>query len=155
MSKTVLFQTILFSISTWFGSIWPIDRTLSGATTPGQSGHESDGNKEIHHISQSTSITGSSPSDCFVAYIRTLIGEDFTSWQRCCQCILQPQLTVQRERDGWEWDGKGWVAARGKLSRVGGTRKKKDQTEEEKKRKRRRGREEKDQKRERWCGREK
>ena len=30
---TVLFQTIQVSISTQFSSIWPIDRTLSGATT--------------------------------------------------------------------------------------------------------------------------
>ena len=36
--QTVLFQTIQFSISTLFSSIWLIDRTLSGATTPGQSG---------------------------------------------------------------------------------------------------------------------
>ena len=36
--KTVLFQTIQFSISIQFSSIRPIDRTLSGATTPGQSG---------------------------------------------------------------------------------------------------------------------
>ena len=34
--KTVLFQVIQFSISTYFSSIWPIDRTLSGATTPSQ-----------------------------------------------------------------------------------------------------------------------
>ena len=35
MSKD-LFQAIQFSISTQFSSIWPLDRTLSGATTPGQ-----------------------------------------------------------------------------------------------------------------------
>ena len=35
--KTVLFQTIQFSIGMQFSSIWPIDRTLSGATTLGQS----------------------------------------------------------------------------------------------------------------------
>ena len=35
--KTVLIQTIQFSISTQFSSIWPIDRILSGATTQGQS----------------------------------------------------------------------------------------------------------------------
>ena len=34
MSKTVLIQTIQFSKSTQFRSILPIDRTLSGATTP-------------------------------------------------------------------------------------------------------------------------
>ena len=38
MSKTVLFQTIQLSIFTQFSSFWPIDRTLSGVTTPGQSG---------------------------------------------------------------------------------------------------------------------
>ena len=31
---TVLFQTIKFSISTQFSSIWPIDRTISDATSP-------------------------------------------------------------------------------------------------------------------------
>ena len=36
--KTVLFQAIQFSKSSLFSSIWTIDRTLSGATTPGQSG---------------------------------------------------------------------------------------------------------------------
>ena len=45
MSKKVLFQAILFSISTQFSSIWPIDRALSGATTPGQSRPSSDGNE--------------------------------------------------------------------------------------------------------------
>ena len=43
--KTVLFQRILFSISILFSSIQLIDRTLSGATTPGQSGPGSDGNE--------------------------------------------------------------------------------------------------------------
>ena len=39
-------------------SIWPIDRTLSGATTPGQSGPESDGNEGVLRIPQSSSIIG-------------------------------------------------------------------------------------------------
>ena len=42
--------------------------TLSGATTPGQSGPGSSGNKEIFCISESFSITGASPSDCLVSY---------------------------------------------------------------------------------------
>ena len=37
-ARTVLFQVIQFSISTQFSSIWPIDRTLSDATTLGHSG---------------------------------------------------------------------------------------------------------------------
>ena len=50
--KIVLFKTI--SVSTQFSFIWAIDRTLLGATTPGQSEPESDGNKtpallEPHH----------------------------------------------------------------------------------------------------------
>ena len=45
--KTVLFQAIQFSLSTQFSSIWPINKALSGATTPGQSGHGSDGNKGV------------------------------------------------------------------------------------------------------------
>ena len=48
----LLFQTIQFSISTvWMSnnSIWPMDRTLSGATILGLSGPGSNGNKLLHH----------------------------------------------------------------------------------------------------------
>ena len=66
--KTDLFQAIQFSISTQFSSIWPIDRTLSGATTPGQSGPGSDGNEGVHHIPQRSSIIRTSPPNCLVSY---------------------------------------------------------------------------------------
>ena len=46
-----------------FCSIWPIDMTLSDATSPGQSGHGSDGNEGVLCIPQGSSITGTSPSD--------------------------------------------------------------------------------------------
>ena len=72
--KTVLFQTIQFSISMLFSSIWPIDRTLSGATTLGQSGSGTDGIEEVPHIPQSSSITGTSPSDCLVSYLGDSLG---------------------------------------------------------------------------------
>ena len=49
-----------------FSSIWPIDMTLSGATTPGQSGLGSDGNEGVLHIPQRSSITGTSSSDCHI-----------------------------------------------------------------------------------------
>ena len=61
-AKTVLFRGIQFSINTqfkcknsklskpWLSSIWPIDRTLSDATTPGQGGPGSDGNEREHRI---------------------------------------------------------------------------------------------------------
>ena len=77
--KTVLFQTIPFSTHTQFSSIWPMDRTLLGATTTSQSGPGSDGNEGVLHISQSFSITGASPSDCLVSYPRHLLGELFSS----------------------------------------------------------------------------
>ena len=48
-------------------SIWPINRTLSVATTIGQSGSGSNGNEEVLHIPQS-SRTGASLSDCLVSY---------------------------------------------------------------------------------------
>ena len=49
-------------------SIWPIDRTLLGATTLGQSELGSNSNEEVLHIPQSSSITEASPSDCLVLY---------------------------------------------------------------------------------------
>ena len=42
------------------GSIWPIDRNLSGATTLGQSEPGSYGIESVLRISQDSSITGSS-----------------------------------------------------------------------------------------------
>ncbi len=45
-----------------------MDRALSGATTPGQSGPGSDGNEGLLRISQSSSTAGTSPSDCLVSY---------------------------------------------------------------------------------------
>ena len=75
MSKTVLFLSIQFSIIMYFKNqnssilsnsalhkyVWPIDRTLSGTTTLGQSEPGSDGNEGVLHIPQNSSITGTSP----------------------------------------------------------------------------------------------
>ena len=74
MSKVVLFQTIQFSISKQLSSIWPIDRTLLGTTTPGQNWHGGDGNEVMLHIPQSSSTTGTSPSDCLVSYLGHSLG---------------------------------------------------------------------------------
>ena len=86
--KIVLFQTIQFSKSSEFSSIWPIDRNLSGATTPGQSRFGSGGNEGILCIPQSSSITGNLPSDCLVSY-------PGYSLQRSSRYIQQPQPTEQ------------------------------------------------------------
>ena len=48
-------------------SIWPIDKTLSGATTPGQSRPGSSGNEVVLHIPQ-ISYGGASPSDGLMSY---------------------------------------------------------------------------------------
>ena len=58
---------IILSMSN--NSIWPINRTLSGATTVGQSGSGSDGSEGVLCIPQSSSITGISPSDSLVSYL--------------------------------------------------------------------------------------
>ena len=97
---------ILFKISTQFSFIWPIDRTLSGATTPGQNVLGSDSNERILRIPQSSSITEFSPSDCLVSYKVTRWEGELTPMQKCSQynrynrCILQPLPTGQTCRGG-------------------------------------------------------
>ena len=74
-------------------SIRPIDRTLSDATTLGQSVPGSNINEVVLHILQITKA-GASPSDCLMSYPELLIqGWDLIPLQRCSQCILQPQST--------------------------------------------------------------
>ena len=52
---------------------------LSYTTTPGQSGHGSDGNEGVLRIPQSPSITGASPSDRLVSYPGHSFGESYPS----------------------------------------------------------------------------
>ena len=52
---------------------------LSGAaTTPSQSGPESDGIEGVLHIPQSSNITGASPSDSLMSYLGHLLGESYS-----------------------------------------------------------------------------
>ena len=76
-------------------SILPIDRALSGATTPGQSGPGSNGNEGVLCILPESSITGTSPSDCLVSYRGHSWGGRLTRRQMCSRCILPPQTTGQ------------------------------------------------------------
>ena len=69
-----------------------MDSALSGATTPGQSGPGSNVNKGVLYILQSSSITGTSPSDCLVSYLGHSL-QGLTPLQRCSRCILQPLPT--------------------------------------------------------------
>ena len=57
-----------------FSSFLSIDRTLSDATTPSLSGPGNDGNEEVLHIPQSSSITETSPPDCLVSYAAQSLG---------------------------------------------------------------------------------
>ena len=79
--KTVLFQEIQFTISTRFISVWPIYRTLSGATSRGQSGPGSNGNKEVLHISQKLQHYKSLTIRLFSVISRTLVGGSYLSAQ--------------------------------------------------------------------------
>ena len=67
-----------FSISSQFNSIWPIDRKLSGATTPSQCGLGTDRNEEVLRIPQSSRITGASP-DCLMSCPGHMLGESYPS----------------------------------------------------------------------------
>ena len=62
-----------------FSFIWPIDRTLSGATTLSQSGSGNDDNEGALHTPQNASITGTSPSDCLVSYPGQLFRESYNA----------------------------------------------------------------------------
>ena len=92
-------QTIQLSIDTHFSSVWPIDRTLSDANSPGQSWPGSDGSERVLCILQSSSITRTSPSYCLVSYPEHSLGRDLTRQQRSSQCTLQPQPTWQDDND--------------------------------------------------------
>ena len=63
----------------WNSSIWPIDRTLSGATTLSQIGPYSNCNEEVLRIPQNSSITGASLSDCLVSYPGHSLGVSYPS----------------------------------------------------------------------------
>ena len=84
MIKQFLFQAIHFRISHLFHSvsmsnisIWPIDRTLSGATTPNLSGPGSNGNEGVLCIPQNSIITGPSTSNCLMSYPGHSLGGEF------------------------------------------------------------------------------
>ena len=97
--KIVLFQTIQFSISTQFSSIWPIDKILSVATTPDQSGPGSDGNKgysafpqalellEPHHQIVWTIVCGGSYPSAEKQSVYSTTPADWTNWERNLQLV--------------------------------------------------------------------
>ena len=63
---------------------------LLGATTTGRSGSGSDGNEEVLWISQSSSISGASPSDCLISFPGHSLEESypFTDMQLVYSTVL-------------------------------------------------------------------
>ena len=76
-------------------SIWPIDGTLSGASTLGQSRYGSDSNERILSIPQSSSITGVWPSDCLMSYSGHLLVRGVLHI-----CVIYSQYILQLEQTG-------------------------------------------------------
>ena len=73
-------------------SIWPIDKILSGATTPVQRGPRSSGNEVVLHILQILK-TGVSPSDSLLSYPVNPLGG--LTYQQICSVfysLSQPGL---------------------------------------------------------------
>ena len=68
-------------------SIQPLDRTLSGATTPSQNGSGNDDNEGVFRIPESSNITEASPS-FLVSYPGHSLGGVLTPLQRCSRYIL-------------------------------------------------------------------
>ena len=60
-------------------SIWPIERTLSGATIPGPSGAGSDGKEGVFRLTKSSSINEAIISVCFVSYPGISLRESYPS----------------------------------------------------------------------------
>ena len=80
--KTILFQTIQWSIRTQFSFIRPIDKPLSGATTLGQSRPGSDRNKGVVRIFQSSRISWVSRSNCLVFWTTHSLREPYPSAEK-------------------------------------------------------------------------
>ena len=65
----------MYRVETSNHSIWPIHRTLSGATTPGQSGHGSNGYKGVLRHSPKLQYYWSLTIRLFCVISRILVGE--------------------------------------------------------------------------------
>ena len=81
-----------------FSSIWPIDKTLSGAVNPVQSGPESDGNKGIFCIPQSSSVTGASLSNYLPSYPEHSLEESYSSAEMQLEYSTAPANKVKTLR---------------------------------------------------------
>ena len=96
LHTAVLFLTIQFSIRHLFAHSLNVKHfyLIHSCYHSSQSGPRSNGNERVHHIPQSSSITGASPLDYLLSYPGHLLRVGgLVPLQRCSQCILQPQLS--------------------------------------------------------------
>ena len=88
-------QTIQFSICTLFeckkivqfSSFWPLDRTLTDATSPGKTAPVNDSNSGLLRIPQSSCMSETSLSECSVTYLWHSLWEGLTPLQRSSRFI--------------------------------------------------------------------
>ena len=66
--NSIKHQSFVYIVKWSNSSIWPIDMTLSDATSLGKSEPGSEANKKILRIPQNSSIVRASPLDCLVPY---------------------------------------------------------------------------------------
>ena len=78
-------------------SIWPIDRTLSGITTPGQSGPRSDGNEGVF----CSPISKASPSDYLASYPGYPLGGFYLSSDMQSVYSAAPADWASKQYDFW------------------------------------------------------
>ena len=95
MTKTVLFQTIQFSISTQFSSIWPIDRTLQVLSLWTRVDLGTMAMKDTPHSPKLQHYWKFTIRFFNVIFSTLVAGGGLTPLQRSSRCILQPQPTGQ------------------------------------------------------------
>ena len=84
MLKIALFQIIKFNVSTLISSIWPIDRTLSGATIP-----RPEWTWELWHYKSTSHFPKLLTTRVFRVPSWALARVGHSPLQRCSRCILQ------------------------------------------------------------------
>ena len=84
--------------------IWAIDRTLSGATSPGRSEPGSDGDEGVLRIYQNSSINEASPWDGLVSYLGNFWGGSYsTAEMQSVYSIVPADWVLQISSSGGLW----------------------------------------------------
>ena len=107
MSKQSYFKQFSFAK---VHSLVLFDRTLSGATTPGQSGPQSDVNEGVLNNPKSSGVTGTSPLDCLVSYPGHSLGEVYPSSEKqLVYSTASSNLAIEEGVVDWELSCWIWI----------------------------------------------